>query len=76
MKVVLVLLFAFASTPCLAAEGFTPSEERNVVMLKGRTDGGTAFIFNDPGFGRVLVTQEHVLEVTWLTPTLQWGYRV
>jgi hypothetical protein len=74
----LVILFfiLFSATTSFAAEGYSPSHEKNVVMLRGNTNGGTAFILNDPTWEQVLVTQEHVLEVTGDSPTLQWGHVV
>lgn len=73
----LVLLFTlFFSVSAHTGEGFYPSEERNVVMLKGSTSGGTAFIMNGPTKEKVLVTQLHVIEGHKKPLTIQWGYEV
>lgn len=50
-----------------AAEGFRASAEKNVMMLKGRFNGATAFLLKTSTHGQVLVTQKHVLDPGDLT---------
>lgn len=72
----LTLLFCFTfSLSTFAAEGFQPSHERNVVMLKSRTSGGTAFVLRSSSDELLLITQAHVIE-GHKSMSLQWGHRV
>lgn len=75
MKHIFGILIFFATIPSFAVEGFQPSHERNVVMLKSRTSGGTAFVFRDPSRGLLIVTQAHVIE-GHNSMILQWGHKV
>jgi hypothetical protein len=75
MKSILILLAFLIAVPSYAAEGFQPSHERNVVMLKSRTSGRSAFIFRDSSRGPLIVTQQHVIE-GHESMILQWGHKV
>lgn len=73
---ILLPFFAWAlCAPALASEGFQPSAERPVVMLKGATQGATAFFMQVPAFGNLLVTQKQVAD-SGDTLTIQWGNAV
>jgi hypothetical protein len=63
------------SLPALAQEGFVPSSNPSVFMLKGRTSGGTVFYARLPKHGPVLVTQVHVLENLGPKSKLYGGYK-
>ncbi len=75
MKLLIAILLFLFSKEIYSAQGFRPSYERNVVMLKGKTSGGTAFIFNDHAKGPLIITQQHVIE-GHNRMTLQWGHKV
>lgn len=75
MKSTLILLSLLIGVPGYTSEGFQSSRERNVVMLKSRTSGGTAFIFRDSSRGPLIITQQHVIE-GHESVILQWGHKV
>ncbi|OFZ31046.1 MAG: hypothetical protein A2622_00115 [Bdellovibrionales bacterium RIFCSPHIGHO2_01_FULL_40_29] len=76
MKFKLFAVLFFTSYLAQAIEGFQPSSNRNVVMLKASRSGGTAFIFDHSVHGKILITQKHVLELSPDSLNLQWGHEV
>jgi len=70
---ILIGLVTIVSPPVLAKEGFSPSHERNVVELKGPTDGATGFLIQLPKLGLVLMTQVHVVGTIAAKPSITWG---
>lgn len=75
MKLTLIFLTLLTTVASDASEGFQPSRERNVVMLKSQTSGGTAFIFRDSLGEPLIITQQHVIEGHEFM-ILQWGHNV
>lgn len=71
----LLMVFVAAQGQIWASEGFVPSANKNVFMIKGMTSGATVFLTSLPRTGKVLITQVHVLETLGNNLKLYWGVK-